>query len=63
MYNNAGTIGGAAAGAGVASAQVLPDTGGLALMPLTGTFLDWVLLPVGDAGVRTSDLCRVKAVR
>ena len=40
MYNNAGTIGGAAAGAGVASAQVLPDTGGLALMPLTGTILD-----------------------
>jgi len=46
MYNNAGTIGGTAAGAGVASAQVLPDTGGLALMPLTGTLVDWVLLPV-----------------
>lgn len=46
MYNNAGTVGGAAAGASVAGAQVLPDTGGLALMPLTGTFLDWVLLPV-----------------
>ena len=46
MYNNAGTIGGAAAGAGVAGAQVLPDTGGLALMPVTGTVLDWVLLPV-----------------
>ncbi len=46
MYNNAGTIGGAAAGAGVASMQVLPDTGGLALMPLTGTFLDWIVLPV-----------------
>ncbi len=46
MYNNAGTIGGAATGAGVASAQVLPETGGLALMPLTGTILDWVLLPV-----------------
>jgi hypothetical protein len=46
MYNNAGTIGGAAAGAGVASAQVLPDTGGLALMPLSGTILDWIVLPV-----------------
>ena len=46
MYNNAGTIGGTAAGAGVASVQVLPDTGGLALMPLSGTSLDWVLLPV-----------------
>ena len=46
MYNDAGTVGGAAAGAGAAGAQVLPDTGGLALMPVTGTFLDWVLLPV-----------------
>jgi hypothetical protein len=46
MYNNAGTIGGAAAGGSVAAAQTLPDTGGLALMPLTGTFMDWVLLPV-----------------
>jgi hypothetical protein len=46
MYNNAGTIGGAAAGGSVAAAQTLPDTGGLALMPLTGTYLDWVLLPV-----------------
>jgi hypothetical protein len=46
MYNNAGTIGGAAAGGSVAAAQTLPDTGGLALMPLTGTVMDWVLLPV-----------------
>ena len=46
MYNNAGSIGGAAAGGSVAAAQTLPDTGGLALMPLTGTLMDWVLLPV-----------------
>ena len=46
MYNNAGTIGGAAAGAGVASMHMLPDTGGLALMPFTGTYLDWIVLPV-----------------
>lgn len=46
MYNNAGTVGGASAGAGVAAASQLPDTGGLALMPVTGTMLDWVLLPV-----------------
>lgn len=46
MYNNAGTVGGASAGAGVAAAGTLPDTGGLALMPVTGTMLDWVLLPV-----------------
>ena len=30
----------------MAAAQTLPDTGGLALMPLTGTLVDWVLLPV-----------------
>jgi hypothetical protein len=46
MYNNAGSLGGAAAGGSVAAAQTLPDTGGLALMPLTGTLVDWVLLPV-----------------
>jgi hypothetical protein len=46
MYNNAGSIGGAAAGGSVAAAQTLPDTGGLALMPLTGTFMDWILLPI-----------------
>jgi hypothetical protein len=45
MYSNAGTIGGAAGGAGVAAATQLPDTGGMAL-PLTGTMLDWILLPV-----------------
>ena len=46
MYNNTGTVGGAAAGGSVAAAQTLPETGGLALMPLTGTLVDWVLLPV-----------------
>ena len=46
MINNTGTVGGAAAGAGAAGVQVLPDTGGLALVPLTGTSMDWVLLPV-----------------
>lgn len=46
MYNNAGSVGGAAAGGSVAASQTLPDTGGLALMPVTGTYLDWVLLPV-----------------
>lgn len=46
MYNNAGSLGGTAAGGSVAAAQVLPDTGGLALMPVTGTLLDWILLPV-----------------
>jgi hypothetical protein len=35
----------AAAGGGVATAQTLSETG-LALMPLTGTFMGWVLLPV-----------------
>ena len=46
MYNNAGTIGGAAGGAGVAAATQLPETGGMALLPLTGTMLDWILLPI-----------------
>lgn len=46
MYNNAGTIGGAAGGAGVAAATQLPDTGGMALLPMTGTMLDAVLLPI-----------------
>lgn len=46
MYNNAGTLGGGAAGAGVAAASQLPDTGGMALLPLTGTMLDAFLLPI-----------------
>ena len=45
LINN-GTVGGTAAGATVVGAQVLPNTGGLALLPVTGTFLDWMLLPV-----------------
>ena len=47
MYNNTGAAGGVAAGAaGTAGVTALPDTGGLALMPFTGTVMDWVLLPV-----------------